>query len=100
MNRRLSKEKNEQQIVFMLNSSLKIVRMLNDSLALRDMTNMTKLKTIFKFVRSRHSNKNINFIQSQDSKISHCNYVAKSFQIVIFHDNNKNKQLNNRNYFH
>ena len=74
-------------------------RMVSERLALHDMTNMTNLEAISKFVRSRHQNKDINFIQSQDSEISHRNYVAKNFHIAILHDDNRSKQLNDRSYF-
>ena len=63
--------KHNEQFIPMPNSSLKVVRVPNGPLALRDMTNMTKLETILKFTRSRHSNRSINLISSQDSKISH-----------------------------
>ena len=88
-----------EQFIPMPNPSLKVVRVPNGPPALRDMTNMTKLEAILKFTRSRHSNRSINLISSQGSKISHRNYVAKNFHIAILHDNNKNKQLNDRSYF-
>ena len=88
-----------EQFIFIFNSSLKVVRMLNDSFVLRDITNMINLKAIFKIIKSRHLSKNINFIQNQDSKISYRNYIAKNFYITIFYNNNKSTQFNDSNYF-
>lgn len=42
----------------MLKSSLKLFRVLNDSLALRDMTNIINLEVVILIVKSRQQNRN------------------------------------------